>query len=750
LPAPAHPGPARAPMALRALTLLWLNAAVGSPDTIVRDGLLETTQQSFLAKSAKTDTSAARDALNKMYAEAVAEVDLLKLDCNQAKTSVKEQLQSSSRRLSDFSADVANSRASIAEAQQGEDEAKVAGESLAHEGHERTASCKATKESLAEQLKMLLADAEGARKVAEGTTCDGSAALLECAEGAKGESFLAVGGSEDAVAALSPKAKQAAQRAMQAVSNKKVHKQPTEEAPPTERTPVAERYPIGKRRKCTVSGSASCPALQDALAEMVGDADDAVADLRAQMGRNEDLCNAIEKQARDQHQAWTMKGEKTNVDLALATKHLNEASEHERLGREEKTSLQKKLRETEQECTERMKTASENMCGIQALRLELLQMSGEQVEIQDCQVGEWMPSPCSQTCGGGEMTLTREVLTEPVNGAACPPLQMVQTCNTRPCPVDCVMMDWSGWSECSKDCGGGVRQRVRQVHVEPEHGGAPCPAAQEEEVCNVQPCDQGCQYTPWSDKSLCSAHCGGGWRSSTRGIAAEPVGLGTPCADPEGPERLMAEVCNEEPCPEGLKCESQIDLVVLLDGSGSVGDNLAAQKAAAKAFLDERVAYGDALAHVGVAVFGGDVVEVSPLTADKAAAAASVDTAALSAKPATHLAPALEHAASMLQQGRPHAPSVILVLLEGMPADGRAAAEAAKKITQSARVVVAPVGPGVDYDRVATWASFPARQNVLAIHDFASLGEEAELTRFVAALCPMTDARQTIAATLAE
>ena len=36
------------------------------------------------------------------------------------------------------------------------------------------------------------------------------------------------------------------------------------------------RYPIGKRRKCTVSGSASCPALQDALAEMVGDADDAV------------------------------------------------------------------------------------------------------------------------------------------------------------------------------------------------------------------------------------------------------------------------------------------------------------------------------------------------------------------------------------------------------------------------------------------------------------------------------------------
>jgi len=316
-------------------------------------------------------------------------------------------------------------------------------------------------------------------------------------------------------------------------------------------------------------------------------------------------------------------------------------------------------------------------------------------------------------------------------------------------------MDWSGWSECSKDCGGGVRQRVRPVHVEPMHGGAPCPAAQEEEVCNVQPCDQGCQYTPWSDKSLCSAHCGGGWRSATRGVLAEPVGNGAPCADPEDPERLVAEVCNEQPCPEGLKCESMIDLVVLVDGSGSAaaaGDS-PNQRVAVKALLQERIEYGDELVHAAAAIFAGDVVELSTLpTTDGATATAGMKNAfaSLTDKPATYLAPALERAASMLQHGRPHAASVILVLLEGMPADGHAAAEAAKKITQSARVVVAPVGPGLDYDRIASFASFPARQNVLAVKDFASLGEEAELTRFVASLCPMTNARETIADTLTE
>merc|ERR1719359_907469 len=251
--------------------------------------------------------------------------------------------------------------------------------------------------------------------------------------------------------------------------------QPAEDAP--EPVPVAEHYPTGSRRKCSVAGSANCPALHDALAQMVGEAQDALSELDGQLGTLEAQCNDVEKQAHDQHQAWTTKAEKSNVELALATKHLNEASEHERLGRTEKRSLHAREQELRQECAERRKAVEDTMCGVQSLRLELLQMNDEEVEIQDCQVGEWVPGECSATCGGGEMTLMREVLTPAENGADCPPLQVVRECGMEPCGSDCEMEDWSGWSECSKDCGGGVRQRVRIVRHEAQHGGAPCPAA---------------------------------------------------------------------------------------------------------------------------------------------------------------------------------------------------------------------------------------------------------------------------------
>ncbi|XP_075235382.1 spondin-1-like [Lycorma delicatula] len=42
-------------------------------------------------------------------------------------------------------------------------------------------------------------------------------------------------------------------------------------------------------------------------------------------------------------------------------------------------------------------------------------------------------------------------------------------------PQDCVVSDWSTWSNCSVSCGRGIKAKTRQILVNPRNGGLPCP-----------------------------------------------------------------------------------------------------------------------------------------------------------------------------------------------------------------------------------------------------------------------------------
>ena len=77
----------------------------------------------------------------------------------------------------------------------------------------------------------------------------------------------------------------------------------------------------------------------------------------------------------------------------------------------------------------------------------------------DCEVGGYAAISCNVSCGGGVGFLQRQITVEPANnGSECTATQlaiMTGSCNTQPCPIDCVA-SWGGWGSCSASCGLGM------------------------------------------------------------------------------------------------------------------------------------------------------------------------------------------------------------------------------------------------------------------------------------------------------
>merc|ERR1719460_1498607 len=549
----------------------------------------------------------AKETLNNMMEETEAELDEAILECTEYDRHTVALLDENTRYRAQLGEEVAQARSDIADAETTINEARTELESIRLAAEETAAQCAASIKVARDGLALLENDLQISMRVENMTNCDEEdTTLLECGSGFSRRFHFA--GS--AAASLSQvKTKQgmlAVQRAARMALGKdqskmketfpkafKKHRRKKQDpielppgvenvnksAPASEETlqaienltvaemPEEQSYdPNELMKKCSVSGSSSCPMIRDALSQLTAEVRWARDQAQLALNELEAECQRMAAEYKAQTEDWEGTLEENNVKFATATGRLNTAEEAIRLKVEEANDLIAELTVHRRDCADKIREGAETLCGIKTIRQELYQMNGVNPFMQDCVVSEWMPGECSAECAGGEMQMTRTIVVQPNGGAACPPLVEMSSCNLQPCPIDCVMGDWSEYSACSKDCGGGVMQRSRVAITEAEHGGEMCGEAVDPVQCNVDACDKPCELGFWSDWGECS---NAGIQTRFRDVVVEagPTGY---CPEGDDEDRLGVRYCNDFDCPPDVVVFDKIDMVVMVDGSGSV------------------------------------------------------------------------------------------------------------------------------------------------------------------------------------
>ena len=112
----------------------------------------------------------------------------------------------------------------------------------------------------------------------------------------------------------------------------------------------------------------------------------------------------------------------------------------------------------------------------------------------DCVLNEWSEwGTCSVECGGGTHTRRRTIISPASGGVCTDNLLETKPCNTDQCTItvdnfNCILSDWSDWSQCSSECNGGEQTRIRDV-INPAVGNGTCsPYLHEVRSCNIGGC----------------------------------------------------------------------------------------------------------------------------------------------------------------------------------------------------------------------------------------------------------------------
>jgi len=331
-------------------------------------------------------------------------------------------------------------------------------------------------------------------------------------------------------------------------------------------------------------------------------------------------------------------------------------------------------------------------------------------------------------------------------------------CGQYKCPVDCLMSSWSGWSKCTADCEGGLQSHTREILVKPKNGGEQCNTVEESRPCNTGSCDRNCRLQRWTQWTPCSVACGGGFQEAFRHVLIPTRGEGK-CPRDKSRYRYRKRRCNVHSCNGDEICIAKQDLVIAVDGSGSVREKgFKILKKYTKTLLQryQMQYFGEPAMRIGIVLFGNGVIlddgkTVSPalnkqkLTGDKAAVEAAVDALPFK-KGFTNMAQAFSMAEDMFIKGmRKDAQQSVMLITDGKPSFAFMTNEMVEQLDDKGIMryffVVNNQGPNSDaMKQMRLWASQPWETNLIHVPGLVMLDADMGLwaERTLTMFCPLS------------
>jgi len=344
------------------------------------------------------------------------------------------------------------------------------------------------------------------------------------------------------------------------------------------------------------------------------------------------------------------------------------------------------------------------------------------------------------------------------------PLSAERRCNLGPCPVNCILAEWGGWSKCSSKCGGGMANRVRDVKTPMQYGGKQCGSTGEAKQCNVDACEKDCVLHPWTKWTGCSKDCDFGSKKRERMIKEPAEGSGK-CLDKWDKGRLQYQSCGRHRCKapkkQGMKCNTSMDVVMVVDGTPRSGKKgFAYEIQGVQKFIDTFKGPGItakpnfALIHytgprtwTGVSKCTGKstkkvnmetvckITLVQHFTDDIPKMKAKVDGLEFQ-KGSKLLSLALMTVQSEFALGNKNHRTVVIVWVDGQPLSFRKTLLASRAIRKKARLIWVAVTKFAPLASLKKWASRRWQENLVLAAPAIKLKRAFTATRIIANICP--------------
>jgi len=533
---------------------------------------------------------------------------------------------------------------------------------------------------------------------------------------------------------------------------------------------------IGAEDECMKScgpDPPDCALLHDKLSLMWGDYKDKVDELTMIMMKNEMEFEELKESFNAQMRMVSVAKARFQQLLAEARSNLAADRSELKAKNSQKRKLDQQYYRYMRACKKRIQWIMyQDMCAIKVVRNAVLENSTTcpSATILDCDLDSWNKHQCSVSCDddcnpnlpfkcGGWAKMSRSVVVKPDKcGIKCPVLEKYVRCGQFKCPMDCHMSTWSGWSKCTADCEGGLQSHTRSIMTKPKNGGEQCNTVEESRPCNTQSCDRNCRLQRrWGKWTPCSVACGGGFQERSKHVLIPTRGEGR-CPKPKSRFRYTNKKCNSHKCVGDEICIAKQDLVIALDGSGSVrSDGFDILKEYTVALLEryQMEYFGDDAMKIGIVLFGNGVImpdgkTVSPainaqkLTSSKADLETAVKGLPFK-KGFTNMAQAFAMAEDMFIKGsRRNAQQAVMLVTDGRPSFAFMTNEMVEQLDDKGIMrfflVVNGQGPNSDtMKQMRAWASQPWQTNMVHVQGLALLESDTDLwvEKALTKFCPM-------------